>query len=85
MSTASQNTEKNNWKKIIEKFKKEPLVPIGMVATCLALFSAAIAIQQNNKRLANRMFRYRVYAQGFTIISMIVGSIYYRHLNSSIL
>ncbi|KTW27308.1 hypothetical protein T552_02290 [Pneumocystis carinii B80] len=65
------------------KFKNDLLVPIGMTATSLALIGAAAAIYRDNKRLANRMFRFRVYAQGFTLISIIAGSLYYRYSDSS--
>ncbi|KTW32295.1 uncharacterized protein T551_00386 [Pneumocystis jirovecii RU7] len=82
LSFETQNTQKNGWKKIVEKVKKEPLVPVvkSVLATCLAFLGATIAIQRKNKLLANRMFRYRVYAQGFTLAIMVAGNIYYRSM-----
>lgn len=57
--------------------KEEPLVPIGIVATCAALWGAQKALRTGNAKRANRFFRYRIYAQSFTVIAMLVGGIYY--------
>ncbi|KAG4301784.1 hypothetical protein PCANB_002133 [Pneumocystis canis] len=76
-----ENTQKNEWEKIKNKLQREPLVPIVkcVIATCLALAGAAIAIQRKNRVLVNRMFRYRIYTQGFTLTAAFLGSIYYRY------
>jgi hypothetical protein len=35
------------------------------------------ALRKGDSKQANRMFRARVYAQGFTVIAMVAGSMYY--------
>ncbi|KAG5518761.1 hypothetical protein PMAC_002732 [Pneumocystis sp. 'macacae'] len=80
----TENMQKNGWNKIVEKLrifcrnKHTFLIIKGVLATCLAFLGATIAIQRKNNVLANRMFRYRIYAQGFTLAIMIAGNIYYR-------
>ncbi|CCJ28167.1 unnamed protein product [Pneumocystis jirovecii] len=62
------------------KSQKRTFSACSVLATCLAFLGATIAIQRKNKLLANRMFRYRVYAQGFTLAIMVAGNIYYRSM-----
>ncbi|KAG5437206.1 hypothetical protein PCK2_001014, partial [Pneumocystis canis] len=83
-----ENTQKNGWERLKKKLQKEPLVPIVklflcVIATCLALGGAVIAIQRRNKALVNKMFRYRVYAQGFTLTAAFLGSIYYKYVKKA--
>lgn len=73
------------------RFKEEPLVPLGMtklpsltvlnspgvLGTCAALLGAQRALRRGNSRRANRFFRYRVYAQGFTVLALVVGGFMY--------
>lgn len=49
----------------------------GIGLTCFAFISAYRAIRRGDSHQANRMFRARVAAQGFTIIAMVAGSMYY--------
>ncbi|GAA5861002.1 hypothetical protein JCM8547_008003 [Rhodosporidiobolus lusitaniae] len=67
-----------NWQKFSAKFKEEPLVPIGCVATVAALLAASSALQKGNRTQFNKMLRYRVAAQGFTVVAALGGSIYYQ-------
>ncbi|KAI9891689.1 MAG: Respiratory supercomplex factor 1, mitochondrial [Vezdaea aestivalis] len=64
--------------KIGRKIKEEPLIPIGLTATCYALYQAAISMKKGDHTRVNRMFRARIYAQAFTIVAIIGGSIYYK-------
>lgn len=48
-----------------------------MGLTALAFVNAYRALRRGDSKQANRMFRARVAAQGFTVIAMLVGSMYY--------
>ncbi|KAH9826880.1 Respiratory supercomplex factor 1, mitochondrial [Teratosphaeria destructans] len=65
----------------VQKFKRrvteEPLIPLGCALTCWALVEATRSIRKGDKHRTNRMFRRRIYAQGFTILAMLVGSVYW--------
>ncbi|KAG5951585.1 hypothetical protein E4U53_002761 [Claviceps sorghi] len=63
--------------KLVRKIKEEPLVPLGMGLTVFAFVNAYRAIRRGDSRQANIMFRARVAAQGFTVIAMVAGSMYY--------
>ena len=77
-STSEQQFEDNTqYQRLTRKFKEEPLVPIGILATCTALFGASVALRKGNQSSANKFFRWRIYAQGFTVLAMVAGSVYY--------
>ncbi|KAI9273592.1 hypoxia induced protein conserved region-domain-containing protein [Sporodiniella umbellata] len=63
--------------KLMRKFKQEPFVPAGVALTCFALVAATVGLKMGNRAYANNMFRLRVAAQGFTVLAMVGGSIYY--------
>ena len=44
----------------------------------MALYGAAKSVRAGDHERTNRMFRARIYAQGFTILAMVVGSIYWK-------
>ena len=50
----------------------------GCVLTCMALFGASRSIRTGDHNRTNRMFRARIYAQGFTLVAMIAGSMYWQ-------
>jgi hypothetical protein len=50
----------------------------GCVLTCMALFGASRSIRAGDHNRTNRMFRARIYAQGFTLVAMIAGSVYWQ-------
>lgn len=62
---------------LLRKSKEQPLVPLFAILTCGALFLSARAIRNNNSRLANRMFFWRVGFQGLALASLIGGAYYY--------
>jgi len=70
--------EENRWQKLSRRLKEEPLIPLGCVLTCWALYGAAKSIRSGDSVTANQMFRKRLYAQAFTIIAMVGGSYYYK-------
>lgn len=49
----------------------------GIGLTVFAFVNAYRALRKGDSKQANRMFRARVYAQGFTVIAMVAGSMYY--------
>ncbi|KAF4505614.1 hypothetical protein G6O67_007542 [Ophiocordyceps sinensis] len=64
-------------KKITRRIIEEPLVPLGLCLTVFAFVNAYRALRRGDSMQANKMFRARVAAQGFTIIAMLAGSMYY--------
>jgi hypothetical protein len=86
--------EENRWQKLTRRLKEEPLVPLGMppairpmycltfsigcALTCWALYHASKSIRSGDQQRTNRMFRARIYAQGFTIVAMVAGSMYWK-------
>ncbi|KAF8856009.1 hypothetical protein BDZ45DRAFT_804509 [Acephala macrosclerotiorum] len=70
--------EENRWQKFSRRLKEEPLIPLGCVLTCMALFGASRSIRAGDHNRTNRMFRARIYAQGFTLVAMIAGSMYWQ-------
>ncbi|KAI8085976.1 hypoxia induced protein conserved region-domain-containing protein [Halteromyces radiatus] len=67
------------WQRMKRKSKDEPFVPAGVALTCFALIAATVGIKTGNKVYANHMFRLRVAAQGFTVLAMVGGSLYYTY------
>jgi hypothetical protein len=57
--------------------KEEPLVPIGCILTVAAFTSAYRAMRRGDHYKVQRMFRARVAAQGFTVLAMVAGGMYY--------
>lgn len=55
-----------------------PAPGLGIGLTTFAFISAYRAIRRGDSRQANRMFRARVAAQGFTVLAMVAGSMYYQ-------
>ncbi|EPE04470.1 altered inheritance-mitochondria protein 31 [Ophiostoma piceae UAMH 11346] len=58
------------------KMKREPLIPIGVLATVAALTGALRAIRKGNHRQVQLMFRARIVAQGLTILAIVGGGVY---------
>ncbi|GKT64994.1 mitochondrial hypoxia responsive domain-containing protein [Colletotrichum tofieldiae] len=63
--------------KAFRKLREEPLIPLGCGLTVFAFVSAWRAIRRGDSAQANKMFRARVAAQGFTVFAMVAGSMYY--------
>ncbi|ODQ63959.1 altered inheritance of mitochondria protein 31, mitochondrial, partial [Nadsonia fulvescens var. elongata DSM 6958] len=69
--------EINYIERVVEHCKEEPLVPAGVFLTCGALVMSARAVRSGNRQMANKMFKYRVGFQGFTVLSLVIGGWYY--------
>lgn len=63
--------------KIVYRSKQQPLVPLGCLATTVAVIMAAKGVRTGNAPKAQFWFRWRVGLQGFTLVALVFGSIYY--------
>lgn len=63
--------------KCIKNCKEQPLVPLGTLATTVAVILAAKSLRVGNRPGAQKWFRYRVGFQGFTIAALVIGGIVY--------
>ena len=70
--------DEGRWTKLGRRLKEEPLIPLGLAATCYALYGATKSIRRGDKTQTNRFFRARVYAQAFTLLCLCVGSVYWK-------
>ncbi|KAB5584985.1 hypoxia induced protein conserved region-domain-containing protein [Coniochaeta sp. 2T2.1] len=68
----------NGLQKFLRKMKKEPLIPIGMALTVGALYNATRSVRRGDHKGAQKYFRARVAAQGFTVLAMVFGGYYYQ-------
>ncbi|KAJ1972427.1 Respiratory supercomplex factor 1, mitochondrial [Dimargaris xerosporica] len=59
------------WARIKRKSIEQPFVTAGSLLTCAALVSAMYYLRQGNRNAGNIMFRYRIAAQGFTILALL--------------
>ncbi|KAK9454585.1 hypoxia induced protein conserved region-domain-containing protein [Dipodascopsis uninucleata] len=66
-------------KKLWYHCKEQPLVPLGIFATCFALTKSGLAIRGGRSKSANRYFTLRVIFQGFTLAALVGGSYYLSH------
>ncbi|KAG9789951.1 Respiratory supercomplex factor 1, mitochondrial [Exophiala dermatitidis] len=70
--------EESRSQKLWRKLRQEPLIPLGCAATCYALYMASKSMRAGDHHQTNRMFRARIYAQGFTLLALVAGSIFYK-------
>ncbi|XP_058021555.1 HIG1 domain family member 2A, mitochondrial [Ahaetulla prasina] len=59
--------------KFMRKFRENPFVPLGCLATAGILTFGLICFINNKPRQSQMMMRARVLAQGLTVASLIVG------------
>lgn len=79
--TAGRNSEfyeENRMQKLTRRLKEEPLVPLGCVLTIAALVGASRSMRAGDHDRTNKMFRARIYAQGFTVLALVAGSVYWK-------
>ncbi|KAI0402827.1 mitochondrial hypoxia responsive domain-containing protein [Xylaria palmicola] len=69
--------QETGYQKIVRKLREEPLIPLGTGLTCLALYNAWRAMRRGDHVGVQRMFRARIAAQAFTVLSMVAGGAYY--------
>ncbi|KAF2863317.1 hypothetical protein K470DRAFT_274564 [Piedraia hortae CBS 480.64] len=75
---ASEYGDETRWMRVRRRIIEEPLIPIGCALTCWALYEASRSIRMGDKHRTNMMFRRRIYAQGFTLLAMVGGSVYWQ-------
>ncbi|XP_041653474.1 HIG1 domain family member 2A, mitochondrial [Cheilinus undulatus] len=61
--------------KFIRKTKENPFVPIGCLGTAGMLMYGLRAFHQGKTRQSQLLMRGRIFAQGFTVVAIIVGCI----------
>ena len=59
---------------VIRMAKYNPFVPLGCLATIGVLMNGIWAMRKNDRAKSQRMMRYRVAAQGTTIIALVIGT-----------
>nr|XP_046262271.1 HIG1 domain family member 2A, mitochondrial [Scatophagus argus] len=59
--------------KFLRKTKENPFVPIGCLATAGALTFGLRAFHQGKTRQSQMWMRARIFAQGFTVVTIVVG------------
>lgn len=57
--------------KVWRKLKEEPLIPAFAALTCLALVQASRKMNKGDQQSMNRWLRFRVVAQGATIVALL--------------
>ncbi|KAJ4393899.1 Respiratory supercomplex factor 1, mitochondrial [Gnomoniopsis smithogilvyi] len=67
----------SGFQKVIGRMKREPLVPFGCLLTVAAFTNAYRAMRKGDHHQVQRMFRARVAAQGFTVVCMVAGGLYF--------
>ncbi|XP_018425226.1 PREDICTED: HIG1 domain family member 2A, mitochondrial [Nanorana parkeri] len=72
--TPSARLQKEGFRtKFSRKFKENPFVPIGCLATAGALTYGLIAFKQGKTRQSQMLMRTRIAAQGFTVAAIMFG------------
>ncbi|XP_055034141.1 HIG1 domain family member 2A, mitochondrial [Misgurnus anguillicaudatus] len=59
--------------KFTRKTKENPFVPIGCLGTAGALIYGLSAFRRGKTRQSQLLMRARIFAQGFTVVAIIVG------------
>lgn len=58
--------------------KQQPLVPAGVAATVAAVAMAGASVRTGDRATAQQWYRWRVMAQGFTVLALVVGGLVFR-------
>jgi len=71
---AENQKKQANMEKMKRAIKSNPFVPIGALITAGVLARGIFAMKRNDKSTSQAMMRWRVAAQGVTIIALIAGT-----------
>ncbi|KAI1421501.1 mitochondrial hypoxia responsive domain-containing protein [Xylaria sp. FL1777] len=69
--------QETGFQRVSRKLREEPLIPLGTILTCAALYNAWRAMRRGDHASVQRMFRARIGAQAFTVLAMVAGGAYY--------
>jgi len=69
--------------KFTRKFKENPWVPLGCLATCGALVMSAVKMRAGKSTSMNYWLRARVVLQGVTIVALVAGSMALQKQNNA--
>ncbi|KAG5263955.1 hypothetical protein AALO_G00270500 [Alosa alosa] len=72
-SPLPRHREEGFQEKFIRKTKENPFVPIGCLGTAGALIYGLRAFKMGKTRQSQLSMRARIFAQGFTVVAIIVG------------
>ena len=72
--TEIENKRASTTEKFKRMAKSNPLVPIGCLVTIGVLVNGLFAMKNNNTAKSQRMMRYRVVAQGATVLALVAGT-----------
>ena len=64
------------WEKLKRKSKREPYVPLGVITTVVILGFGLRAFKKGDKNRSQVMMRYRVAAQGATVLAIALGIVF---------
>ena len=73
--SAAGTSDETALDKLIRKSLKDPVVPIGVLVTTGVLIAGLRAFNRGDKQQSQRLMRYRILAQGLTVVGMMVGVI----------
>ncbi|CAH1759922.1 662_t:CDS:2 [Entrophospora sp. SA101] len=79
---SSNSGKKDN--RFIRGLKENPLVVVGLTVTIGALVASAAAFQRGDSAKMQKMMRLRVGAQGFTVVAILVPTLYYSFYGGSV-
>ncbi|XP_072549172.1 HIG1 domain family member 2A, mitochondrial [Salminus brasiliensis] len=68
-----RHREEGFQEKFMRKTKENPFVPIGCLGTAGALIYGLRAFKHGKTRQSQLLMRTRIFAQGFTVVAIIVG------------
>ena len=74
------DNKKKTWDRVIKVLKYNPFVPIGCLVTIGVLMNGIYALKTKDRAKSQRMMRYRVAAQGSTLIALCIGTMIANHL-----
>ncbi|WFD35512.1 Respiratory supercomplex factor 1, mitochondrial [Malassezia cuniculi] len=74
----SEELPESGVQKLWTKLKRDPLVPLGSLATCGALMYATYYMRQGNRDNFQKALRWRIVFQGVTVVAAAVSLYYYR-------
>ncbi|XP_068596660.1 HIG1 domain family member 2A, mitochondrial [Brachionichthys hirsutus] len=72
-TASSKITNETSKEKFMRKTKENPFVPIGCLGTAGALIYGLRAFHQGRTRRSQLLMRTRIFAQGFTVVAIVVG------------